>query len=36
MEGFHEARLSGERVKKDSRYVETLVDLARRTLARGL
>jgi len=36
VEGFHEARLSGERVKKDSRYVEALVDLARKTLARGL
>ena len=35
-EGFQEARLSGERVKKDSRYVEALVDLAWRTLARGL
>jgi hypothetical protein len=36
VEGFREARLSGERVKKDSKYVEALVDLARRTLARGL
>ena len=36
VEGFHEARLSGERVKKDSRYVEALVDFAWRTLARGL
>jgi len=35
VEGFHEARLSGERVKKDSRYVEALVDLARRTLLGG-
>jgi hypothetical protein len=32
VEGFHEARLSGERVKKDSRYIEAIVDLAKKVL----
>jgi hypothetical protein len=32
VEGFHEARLGGERVKKDSRYIEAIVNLAKKVL----
>jgi len=32
VEGFHEARLSGGRVKRDSRYVEAIVHAAERAL----
>jgi hypothetical protein len=29
VEGFHEAKLNSERVKKDSKYIESIVDLAK-------
>jgi hypothetical protein len=35
VEGFHEARLGAERVRRDFRYVEAMVGLARKALRRG-
>jgi len=32
VEGFHEAKLSVERIKKDSKYVNAIVDLAKKVL----
>jgi hypothetical protein len=29
VEGFHEAKLNSERVKKDSKYIEAIVNLAK-------
>ena len=32
VEGFHEARLSRDRIKKDYKYIEAIVDLAKKVL----
>jgi len=32
VEGFHEAKLNVERIKKDSKYVNAIVDLAKKVL----
>jgi hypothetical protein len=32
VEGFHEARLSGTRVKKDYKYIEEIVEVAKKVL----
>ncbi len=35
VEGFHEARLSAQQVEKRARYVEELLEMARRVVAEG-
>ncbi|MDT7864524.1 MAG: PaREP1 family protein [Thermoproteota archaeon] len=32
VEGFHEARLSGDRIKKDYKYIEAIVEIAKKVL----
>jgi hypothetical protein len=32
VEGFHEARLSGDRIKKDCKYIEEIVEVAKKVL----
>jgi len=32
VEGFHEARLGGERIKKDYKYIEEIVEVAKKVL----
>jgi hypothetical protein len=32
VEGFHEARLSGDRIKKDYKYIEEIVEVAKKVL----
>jgi hypothetical protein len=32
VEGFHEARLSGDRIKKDYKYIEAIVEVAKKVL----
>jgi hypothetical protein len=32
VEGFHEARLSRDRIKKDYKYIEAIVDLTKKVL----
>jgi hypothetical protein len=32
VEGFHEARLSGDRIKKDYKYIEAIVEITKKVL----